>query len=223
MESLDELREWIAEDEALASLQVRVEASLGDDPGHDLGHLLRVALWTVRLAEDGVDRRAAVAASLLHDLVSPAKDSPENASASERSAEAARRLLPALGFDAVAVDEIAQAIEDHSYSRGATPRSPLGRALQDADRLDALGALGVFRALVCGVRMGSELFDACDPWAENRELDDKRFTVDHFFTKLLNLAQTMNTEAGRREAAARVEFMRRYLEQLGYEIGRELP
>ncbi len=220
-----QVSELVAGDRALATVlaAARQRAATDPDPGHDRGHVLRVAAWTLELAGDEVDPRAAVAAALLHDVVNPPKDAAASATASELSAGLARRLLPEVGFAADAVEEIAGAIRDHSYSRGAVPATPLGRALQDADRLDALGAIGVFRTLACGVRMGAALYDPDDPWAERRELDDRRFTVDHFFTKLLRLPETMNTERGREEARARVEPMRRFLQQLGQEIGSPLP
>ena len=76
-------------------------------------------------------------AALLHDAVNPPKDSPERARASERSAELARTRLPALGFDDAAVTRIADAVRDHSFSRGAVPATVLGCALQDADLVRA--------------------------------------------------------------------------------------
>ena len=136
------------------------------------------------------------------------------------SAREARRLLPEHGFGPASVERIAEAIEDHSYSRGATPRSALGRALQDADRLEALGALGVFRTISCGTRMGARYFDPADPWANARDLDDRRQTVDHFFAKLLLLADTLHTERGRLEAKRRAAFMEAFLDQLADELGR---
>ena len=99
------------------------------------------------------------------------------------------------------------------------PASLLGRALQDADRLEALGAVGILRTVAVGVGLGAELFDAADPWARNRTRDDRRFTLDHFFTKLLQLAETLSTEAGRREARGRTAAMEDFLKQLGEEIG----
>ncbi len=220
------LRAFIDADPALAAILGELAERCdrdprGSDPGHDVAHALRVALWTLRLAE-GVDPRCSVAAALLHDAVNLPKDSPERSMASERSAELARTLLPPLGFDAAEVDAIATAIADHSYSRGATPRSTLGRALQDADRLEALGALGLCRTLSCGARMGARYFDPEDPWASRRPLDDRRFTVDHFFTKLLDLPRTMNTTTARREAERRAAFLWRFLEELAAEIGAPL-
>ena len=209
----------IASDPRLSALLERVTPLLPqDDPGHDLEHCLRVAGWAMRC---GGEPRDAVAAALLHDVVNLEKNDPRRAEASGLSAARARDILGELGFERV--DLIADAIEDHSYSRGATPRSPLGDALQDADRLEALGALGLFRTVSTGTRMGARYFHPGDPWAEAREHDDLRFTVDHFFTKLLRLPATFRTAVGRAEAERRVTFMRGFLDQLGDELGRPLP
>lgn len=95
----------------------------------------------------------------------------------------------------------------------------LGKALQDADRLEALGVIGAFRCIATGVRFDAAFFDANDPWAEDRSLDDKRYSVDHFFVKLFKLPATFQTEVGRAEAMRRVEIMRAMLAALGDEIG----
>jgi uncharacterized protein len=217
----------IAADAALASLwdeaRARDAAHATPDPTHDTAHALRVARWTLQLGGDGIDAREAIAAALLHDAVNPPKDSPERSRASERSAALARVRLPGLGFAPDAVARIADAIRDHSFSRGAEPATALGRALQDADRLEALGAIGLLRCISTGVRLGGEWFHAADPWAEARPLDDARYSVDHFFAKLLALPATMRTEAGRAEAERRAAFLRAFLAQLAGELGRPAP
>ena len=141
----------------------------------------------------------------------------------EQSAALASERLPTLGFPPEAVTRIADAIRDHSFSRGATPATPLGCALQDADRLEALGAIGLLRCISTGVRIGGEWFDADDPWAEARPLDDRRYAVDHFFTKLLRLPAAMRTEAGRAEAERRAAFLREFAARLGDELRRPAP
>ena len=164
-----ELLALIAGDDALTRLRDDVEGRLDDDPGHDLAHALRVARWAVVIGEPlGVDPREAVAAALLHDVVNVPKDSPDRHLASERSEAVARAELPAYGFDAEAVERVAGAVRDHSFTRGAVPETPLGRALQDADRLEALGALGLFRCISTGGRMGARYFDDDDPFARSR-------------------------------------------------------
>ncbi len=220
-----DLEQLFAADALLSNLRDRVAARLAadDDPAHDLAHALRVARVALSIAEVGVEPRNLVAAALLHDAVNVPKDSPERARASQLCADFARGWLPEHGFDAEAVDQIADAIRDHSYSRGATPASALGRALQDADRLEAVGALGLMRCLSTGARMGARYFDPADPWASQRALDDRRYSVDHFFTKLLDLPETMLTEGGRAEGRRRARFLRSFLEQLGSELGEAPP
>ena len=222
-----ELHARIAADPALAALladaYARDAAAAAPDPTHDTAHALRVADWTLRLGGEEVDAREAIAAALLHDAVNPPKDSPERSLASTHSAELALTRLGALGFAPDAAERVADAIRDHSFSRGAVPATALGRALQDADRLEALGAIGLLRCITTGVRLGGEWFHADDPWAEARVLDDTRWSVDHFFAKLLQLPATMRTAAGRAEAERRAAFLRAFLEQLGGELGRLPP
>jgi uncharacterized protein len=223
MNTLSELCAYIDNDPGLSSLRNRVAPVLSVDPGHDMGHVLRVALWTQRLGGNEVSPREAVAAALCHDIVNVPKNSPERARASSLSATAARRFLSEYGFTEASIDIIADAIRDHSFSRGAVPSTSLGRALQDADRLDALGAIGIMRNIGTGARIGAKYFDFNDPWATARKLDDITFSLDHFFTKLLTLAKTMCTLAGRDEAVRRIRFMESFLDTLAEEIASPRP
>jgi uncharacterized protein len=220
------LADLFAADPFLATLLAEARERDGEaaqrDLTHDVAHGLRVAHWTLQLGGADVDPREAVAAALLHDAVNLPKDSPERALASTKSAEYARTRLSG-EFTPEAIDRIADAIRDHSFSRGAVPATPLGRALQDADRLEALGAIGLLRCVSTGVRMQGEWFHGEDPWATSRELDDSRYSVDHFYKKLLKLPATMRTEAGRAEAERRAAFLRAFLVQLGVELGNPAP
>jgi uncharacterized protein len=220
-----DLDAFIQVDPALAALLAETRSRDRDasDPTHDAAHALRVALWTIRLGGSEVDTREAIAAALLHDAINPPKNSPERSLASELSAGLARERLPMLGFSSAAADRIADAIRDHSFSRGAVPSSPLGKALQDADRLEALGAIGLLRCVSTGVRMGGAWFHVDDPFGSGRPLDDSRYSVDHFYAKLLQLPDTMRTAAGRAEALRRVAFLRAFLDELGSELGEAAP
>ena len=91
--------------------------------------------------------------------------------------------------------------------------------LQDADRLDALGAIGVARCLMLGGAMGRPLYDSEEPFPATRTADDTANILDHFYLKLLQLAETMSTQAGLSEARRRTAFMRDYLRQLYREMG----
>ncbi len=214
------LESFIQADAVLCAVNEHVRAALDSDPAHDVEHVRRVALSTLRLGPL-LDLREAICSALLHDVVNLPKNHPERASASRRSAEVSRELLAAL--PEASRERIAQAIEDHSFSAGRTPRSDLGEALQDADRLEALGALGLARTFSTGERLGARYFDAADPWALERPLDDRRFSVDHFFTKLLGLPATFRTVAGRQEAERRVRLLETFLDALADEIGVARP
>ncbi len=163
-----ELDTLIASDPVLVSVAGEVERRLSAEPhdaAHDYRHALRVALWTLAIGGSGVEPRLAVLAALLHDVVNVPKRSPDRARASELSANFGRELLAREGLDARDIELVADAIADHSFSRGAVPRSDLGRALQDADRLEALGALGLLRCVSTGVSLRANYFHAEDPWA----------------------------------------------------------
>ena len=219
MWTYDRVRFAILESPELSALLGHASARLDDDPGHDVAHCLRVAVWTLRLSDGALEPRLAIAAALLHDIVNVPKNSPDRASASELSARHAAELLPRHGFSVAETAAVADAIRTHSFSRGETPTSDLARALCDADRLEALGAIGLFRTISTGVRMGARYFDPDDPWARGRPLDDKAYSIDHFFTKLLRLPESFSTEAGRMEARRRTAFLQSTIEELGVELG----
>ncbi len=227
MVNLVQLKDTIQADSELKALQLFVETKMREqgpiDQGHDLAHFLRVAFWTIKIAGDLADTREAIAAALLHDIVNVPKNSPLRKEASKLCAEEAERVLPSYGFSADAIARISEAIRCHSFSRGEIPTSPLAKALQDADRLEALGSIGIMRCISVGTRMNGEFFNSADPWAKARALDDGRYSIDHFYTKLLKLPQSMTTEAGRAEAQKRADTMKLFLERLGEELGEPAP
>lgn len=190
------------------------------DAAHEIGHFERVALWALRLAEiEGADPVVVWVASWLHDMVHVPKNSPDRSRASTLSAEAASLFLGTGGWTATPVEAIAHAIAAHSFSARIEPETIEAAVVQDADRLEALGAIGLSRCLMLGGQMGSRLFHPEDPWGERRALTDDRIAVDHFFAKLLGLPRTMRTEAGRVEALRRVELLRTFLLELARETG----
>jgi uncharacterized protein len=192
----------------------------GADPGHGLVHLERVVATALRLAvEEGARAEVVLPAAWLHDCVHVAKDSPDRARASGLAAEHATEFLKGAGYPERLLCDIRHAIEAHSYSAGIPPRTIEAKVVQDADRLDALGAIGVARCIAVGSALGRPLYLADDPFCSARVPDDSGASVDHFYSKLLKLAGTMQTAAGRREAERRTAFIRAFIAQLKSEIG----
>ena len=195
---------------------------------HDREHLLRVLDWSMRLApEAGADHDLAGATALVHDLAFIPKDSPDRALGGERAAAAAPAVLAAAGYHPAAISAISEAVRTSSWSRGLAPTNALGVVLQDADRLDALGAVGLLRTAACGQFMSrgdrpGRFYDPHDPLAAGgRALDDRRQVVDHLFAKLLLLADGMHLPRARAEAARRTRFLREFLKELQVEISME--
>jgi uncharacterized protein len=192
----------------------------GADPGHGPAHLERVVATALRLAaEEGARLEIVLPAAWLHDCVHVAKDSPDRARASQLAAEHALRFLESAGYPSAFLPDIRHAIEAHSHSAGIAPLTAEAGVVQDADRLDALGAIGIARCIAVGAALGRPLYDPADPFCQAREPDERGASLDHFFTKLLRLADTMQTAAGRREAERRTAFIHSFLAQLGTEIG----
>jgi uncharacterized protein len=158
--------------------------------------------------------------ALVHDLAFIPKDSPERSLGGERSAQLAGAVLTAAGYNAAEVQAIADAVRTSSWSRGLTPTNPLGVVLQDADRLDAIGAIGLMRTFACGQFMSSsakpgQFYHPSDPCAlSGRELNDRTYAIDHCYAKLLRLAAGMHLPSAKREAQRRHAAMESFLQQL---------
>lgn len=191
-----------------------------DDPSHDLSHIERVLRSCLEIGEaNQANLEVLMPAGLLHDVVNVPKNHPDRAKASSMAAEKAAEILKNYDYNQDEIAAIGQAILEHSFSAGHSPTSLESAILQDADRLDAIGSIGIMRMVTCGNKFGASFYNPEDPMAENRDYEDKKFSLDHFYTKLLKLESMMNTKQGKAEAKKRTDFMKSFLEQLKDEIG----
>lgn len=191
------------------------------DAAHDLEHIRRVVANARRLsAAENADWSIILPAAWLHDCVIIPKSSPNRKQASVLAAKQAVAWLAEHGWPHENLAEIAHAIEAHSFSAGIAPLTVEAKVLQDADRLDALGAVGLARTLMLGGEMKRVFYQPKDPFCDHREPDDGIYTLDHFYRKLLTLEETMQTPSGKKEAGQRTKFLRDFLAQMRDEIGR---
>jgi uncharacterized protein len=190
------------------------------DPSHDWLHIRRVVASACRIAEaEGADMNVVLPAAYFHDFVNVPKGDPRRKEASRLSAEAAVEYLNSIDYPAHCLDAVAHAITAHSFSAGIAAETLEAKVVQDADRLDALGAVGLARMFtVCGLTQ-RPFYHEDDLFAESRPLDDVRYGIDHVFVKLFRVAETLHTETARAEGARRVLFMKDYLRQLQAEAG----
>ncbi len=189
------------------------------DAAHDIEHIKRVVSTAKQLAEsEKADLNIVVPAVWLHDIVAVAKDDPRRSIASQLAAQKAVELLMDLDYPQQYMEGIFHAIEAHSFSANITPLTLEAQVVQDADRLDALGAIGLARCFMVNGQMMRPLYHLSDPFCNDREPNDQQYCIDHFYVKLFKLPSTMSTQAGKQEGAKRVKFMESFLHQLDLEI-----
>jgi len=196
-----------------------LNACTAPDPAHDRWHFERVVRTakTLCLAEHA-RLEIVVPAAWLHDLVQFPKNDPRRVESSTLSALSARELLVGYGVNSETIEDICHAIEAHSFSAGIEPRSLEAKIVQDADRLDALGAIGIARCFATGGQLGRPLYAEHDPFCIQRQPDDHSFTLDHFAAKLLRLVRSLHTRAAREEGKRRMRIMNTFLGNLEREI-----
>ncbi|ELB2958879.1 HD domain-containing protein [Vibrio parahaemolyticus] len=189
------------------------------DAAHDIEHVKRVVKTAKQLCdEENADIAIVLPAAYLHDCFTYPKDHPNRKQSSAIAAKKAIAYLESIQYPQHYHDAIAHAIEAHSFSSNIRPNTLEAQIVQDADRLDALGAIGVTRCIQVSTHFNAQLYNDNDMFAKERELNDKQFTVDHFQTKLFKIVDTMNTESAKLEANKRKAFMQTYLKQLHDEV-----
>ena len=192
-----------------------------DDTAHDISHFRRVWMTAQKImANQAVEPLVILTACYFHDIVSLPKNHPDRSQSSQLAARETRNILRRdfPDFPSEHCAAVEHAIEAHSFSAGITPQSPEAKIVQDADRLEALGAIGLARVFAVSGALGVALFDAEDPFARQRSLDDKQYALDHFQTKLLTLPLTMQTEHGRHLAQHNADFLLTYMAKLSAEL-----
>lgn len=201
------------------------EVATNDDPAHDLAHFERVVSSAKLLGSiESADNEVIIPAAWLHDLVNVPKNDPRRSQASRLSAEAARSFLLEIGYldgnpkREEKLKAIEHAIEAHSFSAGIKPLTVEAKVVQDSDRLDALGAIGLARLFIVAGLLKRPIYSMTDPFCYRREVDDSQFTIDHVFKKLFVIAESLQTESGRKEGLRRTNYIRGYLNQLESEI-----
>ena len=189
-------------------------------PTHDDSHIRRVRALALKIAEiEGADVQIVDAAARLHDM--QRKEGAEQRDHAEEAADLAAEVLEAEGFPADKIPAVQAAIASHRYSRGPEPDSLEAKCIADADRLDAIGAIGVLRACAYSAGTSRAAYHGEDPFGEtDRALEDDKYLLDHFYTKLLRIRDRLYTKTAKQFADERHAFMESFLAQLGREIGR---
>ena len=200
-------------------IKTDIKKIMHNDPAHDFDHIMRVYKNAQQIIKkEKVNETLVLSAVLLHDVVSFPKSDKHSKNSSIESAKKAKTILKKYDFTLDEITIVCDAISEHSFSQKKIPKTIEGKILQDADRLDALGAIGIARVFATGGSLRRSFYNLDDPFCKKRIPDDKTWTLDHFFEKLLKLEFLMNTKSGKIEAEKRTEILKDFLKQLKYEI-----
>jgi len=200
-------------------LKKEIQGLMDNDPAHDFAHIMRVYKNAQMICKkERVNEKLVLCAVLLHDIISYPKSDKRSKLSSIQSAEKSKKILKKFNFTNEEIQIISDAIRDHSFSQNKVPSTMVGKILQDADRLDAIGAIGIARVFAVGGSEKRPFYNVQDPFCKNRIPDDKIWTLDHFYQKLLKLESLMNTKSGKIEAKKRTKILNNFLNQLKNEI-----
>ncbi|MCH8916067.1 MAG: HD domain-containing protein [Thaumarchaeota archaeon] len=203
----------------LDSLKDEVKKRMENDSVHDFEHTIRVYKNAQKICKkEKANEKLVLSAALLHDIISYPKSDKRSKISSIESAKKSKEILEKFDFSKDEIIIILDAIRDHSFSQNKIPKTLEGKILQDADRLDALGAIGIARVFATGGLLKRPFYNIDDPFCKRRPPDDNTWTIDHFFQKLLKLESLMNTKSGKAEAKKRTRILKEFLNQLKQEL-----
>lgn len=201
------------------SIKNEVKKIMDNDSAHDFDHVMRVYKNAQKICKkEKANEKLVLCAALLHDIVSYPKSDKRSKMSSTESAKKSKLVLQKYDFSEEEIIIISDAIRDHSFSQNKTPSTLEGKILQDADRLDAIGAIGIARVFATGGLLQRPFYNIDDPFCKTRKPDDKTWTVDHFYQKLLKLESLMNTKSGKVESKKRTNVLKEFLNQLKREL-----
>jgi uncharacterized protein len=190
-----------------------------NDPSHDFNHAVRTLNLATEIGKrEGADFDILVPAALFHDVIVYRKDIPASKNEANESAELAEKILKKIKeFPRKKIAKVLTAIRHCSFSKGIRPDFLEAAILQDADRLEATGAISIMRTFSSGGQMNRPLYGANDPFCKKRR-PSFEFALDLFFNRLLVVEKGMHTKYAKKLARGRTVFLKKFLKQLKLEL-----
>jgi uncharacterized protein len=190
------------------------------DVSHDFQHALRVLSNAERIAkEENGDFDIIVPAALFHDLIVYPKNHPDKYKSQEESAEATGKILNAFrNFPKDKIEKVKTCILECSFSKGIFPNLLESKILQDADGLEATGAISIMRTYSSTGQMKRSFYNSQDPFCKNRKPNASKFALDLFYERLLKVAEKMHTKTAKKIAKRRTNFLVNFLKELEFEL-----
>lgn len=190
-----------------------------DDPSHDFQHIKRVTNMAIKIAESvGADLDIVIPAALFHDTIVYQKDTQQSKGEAQESAEIAESILNVIpDYPKQKIPAVKKCINECSFSKGIMPDTLESKVLQDADRLEATGAISIMRTFASSGQMKRPFYNTEDPFCENGA-NDFRAGIDLFYKRLLVVEKTMHTNLAKKVARKRTKFLEDFLVQFRDEL-----
>lgn len=182
--------------------------------GHDFTHTERVYRNAIKISkEENVDLDVVKAAALLHDIARNMEDTGKIKCHAEEGAKIAKKILKEINFPKEKVEKVVHAIKVHRYSKNKKAEIKEGKIIQDADRLDALGAICIARVFRYGAKEGRPIYDPKIPPKQKYE-DNAETSINHFYEKIFKIKpETFKTKKAKSIAKKRYNFVKNFVYQ----------
>ncbi len=193
---------------------------LENDSSHDIDHAFRVLSIAQTLAKDeNADLEIVIPAAIFHDVICYPKNHKNRHNSSIESALFAKEALEKdKDYPSEKIDLVYQSIINCSFSKGTTVDFIEGKILQDADSLEATGAISIMRTFASAGSMNMSFYNTLDPFCVNRLPDNSKYALDLFYTRLLVIKDRLHTKAAKEIAEQRTAFLLLFLDQLKKEL-----
>lgn len=202
----------------------KVKPYFAETSGHGFDHVMRVYHNALMIsANKSVDLDIVKAAVLLHDIARHKQDIGEVKCHAKAGAEMASLILAEMDFPSEKIPAVVYAIEVHRYSKGINPETLEAKILQDADRLDALGAICIARVFGYGAKKGRPMYDPNIQMSDKYDGTVSGTSFNHFHEKILKITpDTFKTEKARLAAESRYQFIIDFMSQFEAEYNGRL-
>lgn len=200
------------------------EREVVNDPSHDVNHALRVLALSEKIAKrESCDLDIIIPAAVFHDIINYPKNHHKRLYSSDESARQTKKILKQLNsYPKHKIDKVCETIRLCSFTKGLTPDFLEAKILQDADSLEAMGAISIMRTFSSAGIMNKTFYDATDPFCKRRKPNDSKYALDLFFTRLLVVQRRLHTETAKKMAERRVKFLKTFLRELRFELSESI-